>query len=210
MALTIHSDVLDVHGRLDQLGLTVAALQESVRQGYMARARLTANHPRIFFGSSMWAETVAALRDNLRPDKWFKSDDSNYELTINPGSDLAIVVTTGDDGTGLAHLDPSNKCPKGTNTADAIAVNNQLDLFAELLPPLEEKSGFTTWVLLIHVAVDEVRAELSLPSDIVNGKIKAWKERIIMPALPREDDVVTIRPPDVPEIDVPIQRKAKA
>lgn len=208
MALVIHTDIVDVHTRLKQLGLSVAALHEAIQQGYLARTALTPNHPRIFFGFAMWAQTVAALRDNLRPDGWLKFDDGNYELTINQDTNLAVAVTTGDEGTGLAHLESSNKCQKGINTVNAIAVNNQLDLFADLLPPVEGRAGFTTWVLLIHIATDEVRAELSLPLEISNGKIKFWKERIILPALPREDDVINVRPPQLPEIDVPIKRKA--
>lgn len=208
MTLTIRTEVEDIHSRLKQLNLTVAALLEAVQQGYLARTALTANHPRVFFGCAMQAQTVAALRDGLRPLGWFKSDQGNYELTINQDANSAIAVTTGDDGTGLAHLNPSNKCPKGTNTADAIAVNNQLDLFAELLPPPEEKTGFTTWILLIHVATKEIRAELSLPSNISNKKIKSWKERIILPTLPKEDDIIDVRAPELPEIDVPIKRKA--
>lgn len=205
-----YSEVADVHTRLKGLGLTAAALQEAVQQGYLSRTRLTSHHPRIFFGYSMWAETVAALRDNLRPEGWFKVDDNNYELTINPGSTLAIAVTTGDEGTGLVAQYPSNKCPKGAYTVEAIETNQQVDMFADLLPPQDENSLFTTWVLLIHVAEGEVRAELSLPSEIVGGRIKAWKERIILPALPREDVAVSIAPPDIPEIDVPIMRKTKA
>ncbi|ERS15497.1 hypothetical protein Q668_00280 [Alcanivorax sp. PN-3] len=204
----VRTEMVDVQDRLTQLGLTLAALQEAVQQGYLARARLTSNHPRIFFGSSMWAETVAALRDNLRSDGWVRSNEGNYELTVNRAEDLAVVVTTGDEATGVATSNPTNKCPKGINTVDAIAVNNQLDMFGELIPDPGENLGFTTWILLIHVGEDEVRSELSLPSNISSGKIKAWKERIILPALPREDDIVEVRPPELPDIDVPIKRKA--
>lgn len=210
MSLKIHSEVLDVHTRLQQLGLSVAVLREVVQRGYLSRTRLTANHPRVFFGYAMWAETVAALRDNLRPVGWFKVDDSNYELTVNGDSTLAIAVTTGDEGTGLSACFPSNKCPKGAHTAEAIATNQQLDMFADQLPPQDDQSRYPTWVLLIHVAADEVRSELSLPSEIINRKIRAWNERIILPALPMGDDVVPVAPPDIPEIDVPVQRKHKA
>lgn len=179
-------------------------------QGWLAIFPAGSRHSptRIFFGYSMWAQTVAALRDNLRPDGWLKSDQGNYELTINSIGNLAIAVTTGDECTGLAHLSPSNKCPKGINTIDAISANNQFDLFAEFLPPVIEKAGLSTWVLLIHLSDEEVRAELSLPSLISNGKIKAWKERIILPVIPREGDFIDVNMPDVPEIDVPIRRKA--
>ncbi len=208
MLVPIRTEFSDVTNRLYQLSLTVAALSEAVWQGYLARTQLTDHHPRIFFGYSMWAQTVAALRDNLRPDGWLKSDQGNYELTINDTVKLAIAVTTGDECTGLAHLNPSNKCPKGINTVDAISANNQSDLFAEFLPPVIEQTGLNTWVLLMHLSDNEIRAELSLPSEISNGKIKAWKERIILPAIPRTDDFIDVNMPAVPEIDVPIRRKA--
>ena len=69
--------------RLSQLGIPLAVLTESVWQGYLARARTTANHPRIARGFIMWAETVAVLREQLRPEGWVKSDKGNYELAVN-------------------------------------------------------------------------------------------------------------------------------
>ena len=106
--------------RLSQLGIPLAALIESVWQGYLARARTTSNHPRIFQGITMWAETIAVLREQLRPEGWIKSDKGNYELAVNEKEGLAIVVTTGDDATGMVGATPSNKCPKGINTSEAV------------------------------------------------------------------------------------------
>jgi len=208
VSLTIRTEENDVKTRLDELELNVDQLVGAVNQGYLARTDLTANHPRTFFGSTMWAHTIAALRDNLRSAGWIRPEHGNYEITVNPDLNLAINVITGNDGTGLANRKASNKCPKGVNTVDAIAANNQIDMFAEYLPEVIENTDFVTWILLVHVADDEVRAELSLPSEICNGMIKDWKERIILPSFPREDDSVDIRIPDLPEIDVPIRRKA--
>lgn len=194
--------------RLSQLGIPLAALIESVWQGYLARARTTSNHPRIFQGITMWAETIAVLREQLRPEGWIKSDKGNYELAVNEKEGLAIVVTTGDDATGMVGATPSNKCPKGINTSEAVETNNQQDMFSELLPAMEEVPGLTTWVLLIHLAANEVRCELSLPSSISRGKINGWKERVILPSLPLDSDSVEIDLPDLPDIEVPIKKKA--
>ena len=205
----IVAESTSVSARLLTLGLDVADLQHAVTQGYLARINLTENHPKTFRGSTMWGEMVAALRNILRPKDWYKSDDSNYERTINPCSSIAIVVTTGDEGTGVPHLVPSNKCPKGVNTVAAIKVNMQLSFpFVELSEPTESMSGLETWVLLVHIAKDEIRSELSLPSGIHNKKISAWAERIILPVIPRENSTVEIQRPELPEIDVPIKRKA--
>ena len=156
----------------------------------------------------MWAETIAVLREQLRPEGWIKSDKGNYELAVNEKEGLAIVVTTGDDATGMVGATPSNKCPKGINTSEAVETNNQQDMFSELLPAMEEVPGLTTWVLLIHLAANEVRCELSLPSSISRGKINGWKERVILPSLPLDSDSVEIDLPDLPDIEVPIKKKA--
>lgn len=194
--------------RLSHLGIPMVALTESVWQGYLARSRTTDNHPRISRGFIMWAETVAVLREQLRPYSWAKSDKCNYELTVNEEESLAIVVTTGDEATGMAGVTPSNKCPKGVNTVEAVEANKQQDMFSELLPEIEEIQGFTTWVLMLHLAADEIRAELSLPSSISNGKINGWKERILLPSMPLDDDSIEIEVPNLPDIEVPIKKKA--
>lgn len=207
MSYELHTDenALD---RLSQLGIPMAALTESVWQGYLARSRTTSNHPRIARGIIMWAEVVAVLREQLISHGWVKEDKGNYELSVNQKAGLAIVVTTGDEATGIIGPTPSNKCPKGVNTAEAVETNNQLDMFSELLPAIEDVQCLTTWVLLMHLAADEVRCELSLPSSISNGKINGWKERIILPSIPLDDDSIEVQTPDLPDIEIPIKKKA--
>jgi hypothetical protein len=206
----IYAEELDTQERLAQLNLTELALTEAIKHGHLARTKLTANHPRIFYGYSTWAETVARLREVLLPLGWEKSDKGNYELAINVLQDLAIAVATGDECTGLQHLTPSNKCPKGTNTIEAININNQIDLFAELIPaPSVNKDSLSTWILLYHFATDEIRCELSLPSEIgSDGRIKSWKERIILKPILLDETSIEVRPPENPDIDIKIKRKA--
>lgn len=210
MTVSVFVETRDVHDRLEALGLNETALCDAVTQGYLARARLTQNHPRIFHGYAAWAETVASLRDQLRPHGWEKSDKGNYELTGHAERELAIAVATGDEGTGLVDSTPSNKCPKGSNTIEAINLNNQIDLFQDLMPlPSTETTLFTTWILLYHFAQDEIRSELSLPSYIdTHGKIRDWKERIILRSIPLDTHPVDVRPPKLPDINIEIRRRA--
>lgn len=210
MPAAVYVEALDIYQRLALLGLKESSLREAMMQGYLARARLTANHPRIFHGTSTWAETVASLRELLRPDSWEKSDIGNYELTLNSTQDIAIQVVTGDEGTGLPQAMPSNKCPKGRNTIEAINNNHQLDLFEELIPlACRGIKNLSTWILLYRIATDEIRCELSLPSTISEeGKIRGWKERIILRPLYRGEKPFEVRPTQNPEIDIEIKRKA--
>ncbi len=210
MQPAVYVDPSDITDRLGLMGLRESHLREAATQGYLFRTRLTAHHPRTFFGSVMWGETVASLRDQLRPLGWEPTDKGNYELTSHPQHGLAIAVAAGDGATGLEHATPSNKCPKGANTVEAIKTNRQMDMFAELLPKnLAESKGMETWVLLHHLSENELRLELSCPSEIgEDGKIKGWNERIILSPIPLGDDPLEPEVPQSEDIDIPVRRRA--
>jgi len=208
--LKINTETLEKKLRLEQLNLNEEALKDAIKQGYLARIKLTDNHPRIFFGYSTWAETVARLREVLLPLGWVKSNKANYELVINEPLELAIAVATGNEFTGSLHGTPSNKCPKGSNTIEAIQINNQMDLFPETLSALPvAQDNFTTWILLYYIAENEICYELSLPSYINSkGQITAWQERIILTSLPLDETQIEVSPIKSQDIDIPIKRKA--
>lgn len=110
----------DVDARLAELGLDQSLLSEALRQANLYRVRLTAHHPRLYRYQVMSGETVAALRDLLVPKGWSKSDDGNYELTLNEDGTTAIAVASGDDGTGNPNRTPSNRSPKGRHTVEQL------------------------------------------------------------------------------------------
>lgn len=196
--------------RLEQLGLNETALYEAVKNGCLTRKKFTDNHPRIAIGIAIWAEIVARLREALLPLGWEKSDKGNYELVVNQSLNIAIAVAAGDESTGLSHARPSNKCPKGANTIDAVSTNNQIDLFAEYLPvPAINKDSFSTWILLHYFAADEIRLELSLPSEIdANGRIKGWKERLILKPISLDEISVSFPSIEMQDIEIEVRRKA--
>jgi hypothetical protein len=210
LTMQIFEQPSDVETRLGTLGLRQELLHEALRQANLYRARLTAHHPRLYRYQVMSGETVAALRDQLAPLGWEKSDDGNYELSVHGTLNIAIAVASGDSGTGHASRTPSNRSPKGRHTVHAVETNRQQDLFAELLPqkPQEERC-IETWVLLHNVTSTEIKAELSRPSDInEDGKITAWSERIILGSLPLDCEKVQINSPKLPDIDITISRKS--
>lgn len=196
--------------RLEQLGLNEIALYEAVKNGFLTRKRFTDNHPRISVGIAIWGEIVACLREHLIPLGWEKSDKGNYELVVNQSFNIAIAVAAGDEFTGSTQAIPSNKCPKGANTIEAISTNNQIDMFAEYLPvPVMSKDSFSTWILLHYFASDEIRLELSQPSDIsVDGRIKGWKERIILKPISLDEVPVSFPSAEMHDIEIEIRRKA--
>jgi hypothetical protein len=207
MERPIRCEVDDVTARLATLAVTLPALQEPVWQGYLERMRLTPSHPKTYAGYVMWAETIATLRDVLRPLGWTPSSQHNFELVVNEAKKLAIAVVTGNDGTGLRDRHPSNKCPKGVITSNAITAN-QLALFPGMRAERGGDHQFPTWVLLIHNDETEMRSELSLPFAISEEYITSWKERIILPALPYDDDILAVPTNDSPDIDIKIARRS--
>ena len=200
----------DVDARLAELGLDQSLISEALRQANLYRVRTTEHHPRLYRHQIMWGETVAALRDMLAPSGWRKSDEGNYELTVNAQQDIAIAVASGDDGTSNPNRTPSNKSPKGRHTVDAVAANRQADMFAELLPAVQAPEGnVATWVLLHHLSANKIQAELSKPNEIDDdGKIISWSERILLQSIPLDGESISVVPPQLPDIDIEISRKS--
>lgn len=196
--------------RLEELfGLTVALFQDVVMEGVHARTAGTSHHPKTYPGYAQWGETVRALRDKCVPLGWFPTDDNNFPLCVHDERKISIAVQTGDRETGTSAT-PSNRAPKGASTEEAIAVNQrQLSLFdgIPMLPGRDDESLHSMWILLYHVAQNEVRFELSLPMQMVGGKIRSWKERIIFPAIPLDGIEINFGDDDGPQFDVSVERK---
>lgn len=208
----VHSDPVSVIERLEQLGLTQDTLREAIFQAHLQRMRLTPNHPRIFPGLEMWGWAVGSLREQLRPLGWVRDDIGNFPLTVNETWGLAIAIAAGDEGTGNANAQASNRSRKGPSISDAVEINQQFDMFIGSLPQTkEEAAGNDTWILLHHTDSNkhEIRIELSRPAEIGDGgKISAWSERVILPSISLEGDPVEVLAPSGPDIEIEIRRKA--
>ncbi|GFE91830.1 hypothetical protein GCM10011488_67840 [Steroidobacter agaridevorans] len=207
-----------VAARLETMQLTEEILRESLYQAYLHRVRLTPNHPPSFPGLEMWGWAVASLREQLRSRDWVPVNFGNYSLTVHEELALAINVASGDEATGYAKGNPTTRSKKGPNTADAVEVNRQSDLFAELLPPPHPEqrlkaADFTTWLLLHHIDMrkQELRAELSRPTEMDDdGRVSRWTDRIILPPISFDGDRIELAPPAGPssDFDIEIRRKS--
>lgn len=211
MAFPVQKEEIEVQSRLQQVfGLGHEAIQDVIMQGLLARTTCTGHHPRTFAGLYQWAETVRALRDKTSPLGWSCSDDNNFPLCVHPSGDLVIAVQTGDRDTGMVGSNPSNRAAKGTNTEQAVWANQkQLSLFD--LPELPSADGDDTrimWVLLYHVAPNEIRFELSLPLNMIGGKIRSWQERLVFPAIMLDQADIEMGDDDGPEFDVHVERRS--
>lgn len=217
--MQIHVEHCDVESRLAQLGLEEDRVTQIVKRGYVAFASCTPNDPPLYPGFSAWATMVRALREYLLPEGWNRCDENNYSLVINPTGNVAIAVATGDDATGRKDTQPTTKSSKGPSTAEAVISNQlQLDFGFPLIEvpvsarPASSEEQRMTWILLVHRSQGEVRCELSLPTSMgVDGRVDGWRERIILGSIPTDLSPLEIMPPsppDQPDINVDVKRRA--
>jgi hypothetical protein len=176
--------------KLAELGLTVEIIERVVRRADAEASMCTALDPPIMEGMTRWARTTRFLREELIPRGWRFDNPRNLPRTIHPGGEFAIVVSTGDELTGLLDALPATKYLKGEATVRAVEINEQLALDFPGFD-LSQRDGageILTWFLMYRASEDEFRVELSLPDAIVDGRITSWAERVILPAFPRDDD----------------------
>lgn len=128
-------------------------------------------------GLTRWGRANRYLREELVLAGWRFDNPRNLPRTIHPSGEFAIVAMTGDDLTGLAGFQSATKYPKGFATARAVEINGQLMLDfdddfdsgheADETPQLDLR----TWIMLFHGDEDGLRAEVSLPDGIADGRI---------------------------------------
>jgi hypothetical protein len=213
--LKVYSTPEEVPSRLSELGLRQETLCEAVQRGQAARASCTANHPAPFPGIWAWAETVASLRELLRPEGWIRADSGNLPLTVDAAGRVSLIVSTGDENTGNPDVSPCTRSSKGPRTENAVTINAlQMTLFDVRLRPedLDESNGRITFLLLFHsdAKANEVRCELSRPIKMnEEGQVSGWAERIILPTSPLGGDVMKVLTdvPQTPTVVVKIKRR---
>lgn len=189
MKKAIYSETLDVDTRLEELGLSIDVLHAALECGQAFRDECTLNDPPAFPGMIAWARTIRSLRENLIPLGWVRSNEQKIPVVINPSGKVAIAVATGNTDTGNAGNPSKTKYPKGPATIAAVeknAIQLTFDYYEEnARKQPQRKSDCMTWVLLISKCGDELRSELSLPSEIDDdGRVAAWSERILLPPIP--------------------------
>lgn len=211
MALSVRNEDVEVKSRLDEVfGLKADHILDVIMQGLSARRSCTPHHPKTYPGLAQWAETVSALRDITSPMGWSHSDDNNFPLCIHPSGNVVIAVQTGDNDTGISESNPSNRAAKGLNTEQAIWTNQkQLSLF-DAFPDtslIDSNENRVMWILLYHVTASEIRFELSLPLNIIGGKIRSWQERLVFPAITLDQIDIEIGDSDGQEFEINVERK---
>lgn len=182
---------------LAEIGVTREQIAEVVRAGESARSTRTKNDPGVMRGVLVWGRMVRALREQMIPHGWGRSETGYLETAIRADRRVAISCATGDEHTGIEDANPFTKYRKGPRTVDAVAQNhNQINFLAQLDPPgfkvrkkVEPTPDTLTWLLLTHRTSTEIRCELSLPQMIgPDGRVTGWAQRLILPPVSIDGD----------------------
>jgi hypothetical protein len=215
MPAVVHEHPFDARRRLAELGISVDAIIKALSAGQLARLSCTDNDPPFIPGTEAWRFVVRTLREELVPTGiWRKADPNNFALIINDTRKINVVVASGDALTRCLSGDPKTRHLKGAFTEAVTIRNKHIDgLFPETISEEVRVAismlEYPTWILLIYITDDEIRAELSYPDEIEGGQIISWKERIFIPDTPDDPGAVINPVEDTdPDIDVPVRRKA--
>lgn len=213
MPVAIYDQPFDARRRLAELGVSVEALIKALQAGHLARLSCTDNDAPFIRGTEAWRFVVRTLREELLPKGCRKADPNNFSLIISDARKWNIAVASGDALTRNKSGDPKTKHLKGLFT-EALTIRNRHigGLFPDDIPEEVRVAisilEYPTWILLINITDDEIRAELSYPDKIEDGQIVSWKERIFIPD--SADDAGGSRKPiedTEADIDVPVRRK---
>jgi len=177
--------------RLPELGLTVDVVAAALTAADRESDNCTDLDPPILEGLIRWGRATRALREQLIPQGWTYDNPNNLARTIHPSGDFAVVVATGDEGTGLPGSGAGPRHARGYATEQAIHANGQLAFEFDALIQLTTAGRaaglghLQTWFLLYYPDGEIFRAEVSLPHGFERGRITEWTERILLPRLGR-------------------------
>ena len=198
---------LDAVHTLNRMGISTEHLHQSFLRAHRHSAPCnTAWHPHALHGENMSGWLIYYLREGLVPKGWTLDRHGNCDLTVRPDNTLALDVLSGDSSTGHPRQIPSMRNRRGPVTKNVISMNQQvLDGF-EPVP----SSAREVWVLLYCVdpIARKIRFEVSLPTRMAGDWRRiAWFQRIIPGPIALEP-VPEADGPTVPDIDVPVVRRA--
>ena len=197
--------------RLEKLGITEEVITTAVEAGEAEARQCTENDAPMARGLYRYLRTVRVLRDGTATKGWGRDNPRNFARAVSPERQSAIAPAFGDERTGDPKLQPSTKYHKGTMVMEAVGANVQLELFEvpETHTATVASPSIATWILLYHVAEDEIRYELSLPIETIGGYISGWRERIIFPPLARSPQTGLVAPQEefAPDIDILVARR---
>ncbi|ACL42550.1 conserved hypothetical protein (plasmid) [Pseudarthrobacter chlorophenolicus A6] len=194
--------------KLADLGLTVEQIHDTLLYGAAEKSTYTELDAPGAGEYARWSRHVRRMSETLAQQGWERINPDHQPTIVHPSFEHALVITGGNSATGLAYATPTNKNPKGRSIRNAVMGNKESVLFRpqDVQPVL---GGLRqTWVLLTYVADDgRIRAEVSLPGDMVGEQITHWIHRILLPEIDPNAGLALGSEEEPPSYDFEVLRK---
>lgn len=171
---------------VQSLGLDLELISAALRDGEFGAREVYQDRsfPPTAPGYFRWAHTVATLRrGHVADGDWELHDDHNRPLIRARDADRTVTACGGNADVGNPDGVPNVANRKGRATERAYEQMPLISLSQVVKIMGEDKSapGEGHWMLLYYRGKDELRAELSLPEGIKEGKVTGWRVRVMLP-----------------------------
>lgn len=203
---------LEVDQELFALGLKRSDCQEVLKAALWGRQSCTDYDPPAFPGWSQYGIGTRAFRQiHMEHYGWSKCNKNQFCRTIRPDGNVAVLVCSGDEGTGNPDKEPRSQNPKGPVSEAAIDSNRlQYELTLNDRRKVQAASDEPTlWFLLVNIRGGQVFGELSLPINLdKDRRAHEWERRIML--TPTDGDGFGKRRnsgESAPELDIDLGRR---
>lgn len=184
------------------LGINKRVFIDAIQSGIYQYKSVNKFHPVTAGGSRAWEEIVSAFREMVvdQNNGWKATQKDGMPLLVNSSEQLTIVITSGDENTGLdGDIQPRTRNQKGQATQSFVESNYPLFEDVVNIDPFPDTAdSHETWVFLYHIdkSKSEVRFELALPTETaLSGakgrvKISSWSHRNLFEPVPFESLII--------------------
>lgn len=173
----------DLGRLLAPMRLTTAVFERAVSVAAAESRSFSPGAPKSAPEITRWLRTVEVVHEQLMLMQvgWARLDPQNLPYFFHPEPRLGLIVSSGDENTGVIYRSPRNRNPKGLAFASRVHDNGTVAMIGEATA-VGEVDVEDVRVCLYDEREGMVHVELSRPEQMSGGFVVRWSERIIFPA----------------------------
>lgn len=173
----------DLARLLAPLRLETSVFERAVSVAAAESRTFTPGAPKSAPEITRWLRTVETVHEELMLLQvgWRRFDPQNLPYFLQPDLNLGLIVSSGNEFTGVTYGSPTTKNPKGSAFARRVDDNGKVAMFGQ---PTDEGEVIVddARILLYNERAGLVHLELSRPTAMLGSFVNVWSERIIFPA----------------------------
>lgn len=192
----------DLARLLAPLRLEAVVFEHAVSVAAAESRTFSAGAPKSAPEITRWLRTVESVHEGLMllQAGWRRFDPQNLPYFLQPELHLGLIVSSGNEYTGVAYGSPTTKNPKGSAFARRVDNNGNVAMFG--VPTDQgEVDVDDARIVLYNERSGLVHVELSRPAAMLGSQVSVWSERIIFPAFDLALNAFAFDEPDTDEGD---------